>query len=237
MPGAAGARRSRPAPGAATAAGTSPFAAAISWRRGRSHVAGRRRVACRRGRGRSPRICGSCRGAGACGLFVSGASFSFTGRSGSVICIHKAMFLGVIRDGRIVVQGDDTCARTAFQNSSRNANWWRSGHQAVAERIPRRRLQRLPFLAALSNWERFVHAARGDGRINAVLQIQRNLPFLVQRMQGHDADFTVLANKHRSCRMVDGLRRMHALRETPNRADRITGVAIKGRRRVEPAAA
>jgi len=56
-------------------------------------------------------------------------------------------------------------------------------------------------------------------------------------MHGYDPGFAAIANKDSGHRMIDRVRRMNALGESPHWPDRISGVSIKNRRRIKPSAA
>src|SRR6202521_1116603 len=80
------------------------------------------------------------------------------------------------------------------------------------------------------------HAFRSHIRENAALQIQRCLPFLIERMHGHDAALAALTNEDSRHRTIDGTRGMNAPGEPLSRADWITWVSIENWRGIKPAA-
>ena len=69
-----------------------------------------------------------------------------------------------------------------------------------------------------------------------MLQIQRSLAILIERVHGHDSELAVLANEN-SCRcVIERARRMDDGRSAPDRVSSVTSIAVVRWRRIKPPA-
>lgn len=150
------------------------------------------------------------------------------------IGVHKAVFAWIVHDGRIVAEGNDARPAAAFEGRARCAHRGSCSHKAACQRVMCRRLYGFPFLSACCGQNRRRWIPGGLGGKDAVLQIQRSLAVLVERMHGDDTELAVLANEYSRRRTIERVRWMDDGRKTLSWVTPISSV-IRWRR-IEPAA-
>jgi hypothetical protein len=65
----------------------------------------------------------------------------------SSIVVNKAVLVWVVRDGRIVVEGNNARPAASFNKRAGSAHWRRCSNETAAKRIALRRFYGFPFLS------------------------------------------------------------------------------------------